>query len=74
MEINPLWIPIVAVVSGTLMIVAIVGIVFWFKARGKELEYHQDLRVREMEHLRKMKELEIELEKAKARGSSGQAA
>ncbi len=74
MEINPLWIPIVAVVSGTLMIVLIVGIVFWFKERAKELEYHQDLRVREMDHLRKMKELEIELEKAKSRGSSGQTA
>jgi len=70
--INPLLIPIVAVVSGTLMIVVIVGIVFWFKARDKELQYHQDLRVKEMAHLEKMKQLEVELEKAKAHGSSSQ--
>ena len=49
------------------MIVAIVAIVFWFKARDKELQYHQDLRIREMEHQVKMKTLEIELEKAKQR-------
>jgi len=74
MDINPLWIPIVAVVFGTAMIVAIVGIVHWYKARDKELQYHQDLRVREMEHLQKMKQLEIELEKAKTRSVSGPAA
>ncbi len=65
MDINPLWIPISAVIFGTAMIVAIVGIVHWFKARDKELRYHQDLRIREMEHQAKMKTLEIELEKAK---------
>ena len=74
MDINPLWIPIVALVFGTAMIVGIVAIVHWFKARERELQYHQDLRIREMEHQRKMKELEIELEKTKARSSSGQAA
>ena len=51
---------------------AIVGIVLWFKARDKELQYHQDLRIREMEHQLKMKELEMELEKTKARSSPGQ--
>ena len=74
MDINPLWIPIAGTVFGTAMIVGIVGIVFWFKAREKELQYHQDLRVREMEHQRQMKELEIELEKAMVQGSSGRAA
>jgi len=69
MDVNPLWIPIVALVFGTAMIVAIVAIVHWFKARDKELQYHQDLRVREMEHQRKMKELEIELEKAKQKNT-----
>jgi len=73
-NINPLLIPIVGTITGTLMIVAIVGIVFWFKARDKELQYHQDLRVREMEHQRKMKELEIELEKTRGRSSTGPAA
>ena len=63
---NPLMIPIVGTIAGTLMVVAIVGIVYWFKARDKELQYHQDLRIREMDHQRKMKELEVELEKAKA--------
>jgi hypothetical protein len=55
-------------------VLGIVAIVFWFKARDKELQYHQDLRIREMEHQRKMKELEVDLEKAKGRSSSGQAA
>ena len=31
----------------------------------------QELRIREMEHQRKMKELEVELEKAKAQQASG---
>ena len=61
-------------IAGMLMVLGIVAIVFWSKARAKELQFHQDLRVREMEHQRKMKELEIELEKTKARGPSGQGA
>ncbi|MGD1155969.1 MAG: hypothetical protein ABSA41_09090 [Terriglobia bacterium] len=72
--INPLLIPIVGTIAGTLMIVAIVGIVYWFKAREKELQFHQDLRIREMEHQRKLKELDVELEKAKARQSTEKAA
>ena len=74
MVVSPLLIPIVGVIAGTLMIVGIVGIVFWSVARQKELQYHQDLRVKEMEHQRRMKELEIELEKAKARNTTGNAA
>ena len=69
MEINPLLIPIVAIVSGTAMIVAIVGIVHWYKGRDKELQYHQDLRIREMEHQVKMKQLEIDLEKARQKNT-----
>jgi hypothetical protein len=72
--INPLLIPIVGTIAGTLMIVAIVGIVYWFKAREKELQFHQDLRIREMEHQRKLRELDVELEKAKARQSTEKAA
>ena len=72
--INPFMIPIVGTIAGTLMVVAIVAIVFWFKARDKELQYHQDLRIREMEHQRKMKELEVELEKAKALQLTGKTA
>jgi hypothetical protein len=67
LPINPFWIPIVGTIAGTLMVVAIVGIVYWFKAREKELQFHQDMRIREMEHQRKMKELEVELEIAKGR-------
>ena len=61
-------------IAGMLMVLGIVVIVFWSKARAKELQFHQDLRIREMEHQRKMKELEVDLEKAKGRSSSGQAA
>ena len=61
-------IPIVAI----LLPVFIVGIVFWSKSHEKDLQFHQDMRIREMEHQRKMKELEIELEKTKAQQASGQ--
>ncbi len=67
--INPLLIPIVGTIAGTAMIVAIVAIVFWHRAREKELQFHQDMRIREMEHQRKMKELELEVEKVKGRQS-----
>jgi hypothetical protein len=73
-SIDPILIPIVATVASMLMVVAIVGIVYWFRAREKELQYHQDLRIREMEHQRKMKELEVELEKARAMQTTGKAA
>ena len=52
-------------IAGMLMVLGIVAIVFWSKSRAKELQYHQDLRIREMEHLLKMKGLEVELEKAR---------
>jgi len=55
-------IPILAI----FMPVAIVGIVFWHKARERELEAHKEMRMREMEHQMKMKQLELEIEKAKA--------
>jgi hypothetical protein len=54
------------------MIIAVVGIGSWTQFRTRELRAHQELRAREMEHLQKMKELEIELEKAKGRSSTGQ--
>ena len=55
------------------MIIAVVGITSWFKFREKELRSHEELRIKEMAHLQKMKELEIELEKAKGRTFGGQA-
>ena len=60
-----LLIPVVAI----LMPVAIVGIVFWFKARKMQLELHQSLRLREFEHQQRLKELELEIEKTKARNA-----
>jgi len=62
-------------ISPVVMVVAIVGIVYWHKTRGRELQVHQDMRIREMEHERKMKEMEIEkakleLEKTKASKSA----
>jgi len=59
-------IPVIAIVGGTAMVVAIVGIVFWYKARQRELQVHTELRQREMEHQRKMKELELEIEKTRS--------
>jgi hypothetical protein len=56
------------------MIIAVVGLGGYFRLREKELRSHEDLRAREMAHLQKMKELEIELEKTKGRASSGQPA
>jgi uncharacterized membrane protein len=43
-----------------LMVIIIVAIVHMSKMREKELQAHQALRAQEMEHERKMKELEIE--------------
>jgi len=60
-------------IGALVMVVAIVGIVFWYKARDRELQFHQDMRIREMEHQRKMKELELELEKEKNRKAADKA-
>ena len=49
------------------MIIAVMGIGSWFKYRERELRVHQDLRMREMEHEREMKKLEVDLERAKSR-------
>jgi hypothetical protein len=49
-----------------LMIIAVVAISGWFRYRSHELGVQQDLPVKEMEHLQKMKELQLELEKTKA--------
>jgi hypothetical protein len=56
--------------AGILMTIFIVGIISMRKMRERELQAHQELRIREMEHERKLKELEIEkarLELEKAR-------
>ena len=56
------------------MIIAVVAISGWFKLRSSELVASQQLRQREMEHAQKMKELEIELERAKSRPAPEKAA
>ena len=66
MDISPLAIPLGAFV----MIVLLVAIGTMKKMRERELETHQLLRTQEMEHERKLKEMEIEkakLELEKAR-------
>jgi hypothetical protein len=63
---NPFIVPL----GSFVMVVLIVGLLTMRKMREKELAAHQELRLREMEHERRMKELEIEkarldLEKAR---------
>lgn len=57
-------IPIVAI----LMPLGIVAIVFWYKARQREMELQESLRLREFEHLQRLKELELQIEKLKSHG------
>lgn len=52
---NGLWI----------MVIAVVGIGSWFKYRERELKIPQELRNREMDHAQKMKQLELDIERAK---------
>jgi hypothetical protein len=47
------------------MVVLIVAIAEVAKIRNRELEVHQKLHGQEMEHQRKMRELELELERIK---------
>jgi len=47
------------------MVVLIVAITHMAKIRDKEIDVHQRLHVQEMEHQRKMKELELELTRIK---------
>ncbi len=54
-----------------LVIIAVVGFSLVYKAHDKDLRVRQEMQARELEHQRKMKELEIEkarleLEKARA--------
>ena len=68
MEILPGLISVLLPVSAILMPIAIVWIVFWYKARQREMELQESLRLREFEHLQRLKELELEIEKTKVRG------
>jgi hypothetical protein len=67
MENLPGTIAVLLPVLALLMPITIVWIVFWYKARQRELELQENLRLREFEHLQRLKELEVEIEKARAR-------
>lgn len=56
--------------AAILVPIGIVGIVFWYKARQRELELQESLRLREFEHLQRLKELELEIERTKAHESA----
>jgi hypothetical protein len=62
---NPFIIPL----GAFLMVIFIVGITSMRKMRERELQAHQELRIREMEHERKMKELDIEKAKLELENS-----
>ena len=49
--------------------IGIVWIVFWYKAHHREMELQESLKLREFEHLQRLKELELEIEKTKSRGT-----
>ncbi|TAM83182.1 MAG: hypothetical protein EPN47_06175 [Acidobacteria bacterium] len=67
MENLPGLVAVLLPVSVVLMPIAILWIVFWFKARQREMELQENLRLREFEHLQRLKELELEIEKTRAR-------
>jgi hypothetical protein len=58
---NPLLIPLACFA----MVVLIVAIAHLTKIRDKELEIHQKLHTEHLEHQRKMKELELEMERVR---------
>ncbi len=58
--------PVLGVCVMCLSIVCVVAIRLWYKARDKELQVQREIRIREMEHQQKMRELDVEREKAKA--------
>lgn len=62
----PFLIPIVGMIAGCSMIVAIVAVTMWHRTRSKELDMHREMRLREMEHERNLKQMELEIERAKA--------
>jgi hypothetical protein len=61
-------------VSVVVIILGTVALASFRKMREKELQFHQDLRIREMEHQEKMKQLELEIAKAKGRNAGDKAA
>lgn len=69
MENLPGVITLLLPVAAILMPIGVVWIVFWYKARQREMEMHESLKMREFEHLQRLRELDLEIEKTKAHGS-----
>ena len=65
--------PVLICIFAFLLVFAIVAVTLWYKARVRELAAHQDLRVREMEHQRNLKQLELEIERVRAGQPAGAA-
>lgn len=59
-------VPLGASVAFFSMIVIIVAIVFWNRTRTKELDIHREMRLREIEHERNLKQMELDIEKLRA--------
>jgi len=59
--VSPILIPLAAFA----LVVIIVAIVHLMKIRDIEIDSHQRLRIEEMEHQRKMRELDLELERVR---------
>jgi choline-glycine betaine transporter len=58
--------PVLAMCALGLSAICIVAIVCWYRARDKELQIQREMRIREIEHQQKMRQLDVEAEKAKA--------
>ena len=57
--------PLIIPLAGFALVVIIVAIVHLMKIRELEVDAHQRLRIEEMEHQRKMRELNLELEQVR---------
>lgn len=73
MEMTPILVPLVGTIAGCAMIVLIIAIVFWNRTRMKELDVHREMRLREMEHERNLKQVELDIEKLRATRSQDRA-
>ena len=59
--------PLIVPLSVFAMVVLIIAIVKLAKIRDKEMEVQQRLHLEELEHRRKMQELQLELERVKSK-------
>ena len=57
--------PFIIPLAAFALVVLIVVITHLVKIRDAEMEVHQRLHIEEVEHLRKMRELELELERVR---------